>query len=137
LTDNYVKNEGLTPKPSSTDDSAPSINGDGTKIAYYGDDGSDYEIYFVEFTGGAWQASVQVTSNTTGDSAPSINGDGTKIAYYGNAGSDDQIYFVEDIQPAPAAIPTLSKWGMIIMALLLAAFAFWMVRRKTTQGMAA
>ena len=31
---------------------------------------------------------------------------------------------------APIAIPTLSEWGMIIMSLLMAGSAFWMMRRR-------
>ena len=34
--------------------------------------------------------------------------------------------------PPPASIPTLSEWGMIIMALILAGSAFWMIRRRQT-----
>lgn len=30
----------------------------------------------------------------------------------------------------PASIPTLSEWGMIIMSLILAGSAFWMMRRR-------
>lgn len=30
----------------------------------------------------------------------------------------------------PTAIPTLSEWGMIIMSLMLAGSAFWMIRRR-------
>ncbi|RJP41120.1 MAG: IPTL-CTERM sorting domain-containing protein [Desulfobacteraceae bacterium] len=31
---------------------------------------------------------------------------------------------------APAPIPTLSEWGMIIFSLLLAGSAIWMMRRR-------
>ena len=33
---------------------------------------------------------------------------------------------------APAAIPTLSEWGMIFMSLMLAGSAFWVIRRRTS-----
>jgi len=36
----------------------------------------------------------------------------------------------EDAGAQPRAIPTLSEWGMIIMSLLLAGSAVWMIRRR-------
>jgi hypothetical protein len=33
---------------------------------------------------------------------------------------------------APVAIPTLSEWGMIIMSLMMAGSAFWMMRRRVS-----
>jgi len=30
------------------------------------------------------------------------------------------------------SVPTLSEWGMIIMSLILAGTAFWMIRRRQT-----
>ncbi len=35
-------------------------------------------------------------------------------------------------EAAPVAIPTLSEWGMIIMSLMMAGSAFWMIRRRTS-----
>ena len=35
-----------------------------------------------------------------------------------------------DVVSNPAAIPTLSEWGMIIFSLLLAGSAIWMIRRR-------
>jgi len=32
----------------------------------------------------------------------------------------------------PESIPTLSEWGMIIMSLMLAGTAIWMIRRRQT-----
>lgn len=34
------------------------------------------------------------------------------------------------VSPTPAAIPTLSEWGMIIMSLMLAGSAIWIIRRR-------
>jgi hypothetical protein len=34
--------------------------------------------------------------------------------------------------PVPTSVPTLSEWGMIIMSLLLAGSAIWMIRRRQT-----
>jgi immune inhibitor A len=44
-------------------------------------------------------------------------------------------WYIDDVQVVaetsePAAIPTLSEWGMIIMSLMLAGSAFWMIRRR-------
>lgn len=37
-----------------------------------------------------------------------------------------------DAPIAPVAIPTLSEWGMIIMSLMMAGSAFWMMRRRVS-----
>ena len=37
---------------------------------------------------------------------------------------------VETTSTTPAAVPTLSQWGMIGMAIVLAAFLVWSVRRR-------
>ena len=37
---------------------------------------------------------------------------------------------VETTSTAPAAVPTLSQWGIIGMAIVLAAFLVWSVRRR-------
>ncbi len=37
---------------------------------------------------------------------------------------------VETTSTAPATVPTLSQWGMIGMAIVLAAFLVWSVRRR-------
>jgi len=46
----------------------------------------------------------------------------------GNANCDVGAY--EYIPPPPSAIPTVSQWGMIGMAIVLAAFLAWSVRRR-------
>ena len=38
--------------------------------------------------------------------------------------------FLPDDDTAPQSIPTLSEWGMILMALMLAGSALWLIRRR-------
>jgi Tol biopolymer transport system component len=60
-------------------------------IAYVGWDGTDYEIYTIDPTGGM---PVQVTNNTTSDGRPSYSPDGKKIAYEHFDGTDWEIYTI-------------------------------------------
>jgi len=86
-------------------------------------------LFFAVPVGAVWQSPVQLTDSVHDDEDVSINAYGTKIAFRRGDGDDSEIYFVEDL-PASAHIPTLSEWGMIIMAFLLAAVALRGVRRK-------
>jgi hypothetical protein len=40
---------------------------------------------------------------------------------------------VKLVTPTPTKIPTLNEWGMIIMSLMLAGSAIWMIRRRQTE----
>jgi len=68
-------------------DYAPQINKIGS-ITWYGSDGSDYEIFYYNFS----TASVtQLTNNNTNDINPQLNGNG-QIVWQGFDGSDYEIF---------------------------------------------
>ena len=122
------------------DSVSPSINADGTRIAFYSDaningrnpEGND-EIYLFDTTTGII---TQVTKETAGTSlVPSINADGTRIAFYstaningGNPEGNNEIYLAVCFEPQP--IPTLSEWGLIAMAGVLGIVGFMVMRRR-------
>src|SRR5215216_958510 len=59
-------------------ESHPSYSPDGTKIAYSGFDGNDWEIYKINATGGT---PVQLTNNDMHDTEPDYSPNGEKVAY--------------------------------------------------------
>ena len=77
-------------------DEVVSVNYDGTRISYYGDEDGDYDIYFREFARASWGLPLKLTDNETPDTMPVINHDGSKIAYIGGTAEDRDIFFVED-----------------------------------------
>lgn len=50
--------------------------------------------------------------------------------YGGNAHPSLAVLEGPELPPVPTSIPTISEWGMIIMSLILAGTAFWMIRRR-------
>jgi TolB protein len=78
------------------DDFYPDYSPDGTRIAYTGADGYDYEIYTINAGGGT---AFQVTNNIKDEEEPSYSPDGKKIAYecYKALGTDDGEDFDSEI----------------------------------------
>ena len=78
----------------------PSINADGTKIAFMAlVDDDDYEIFIVNSDGSGL---TQLTSNTVADRHLSISADGTKIAFASGTESDyswDMDIFLLELVP--------------------------------------
>ena len=119
---------------------APSINSDGTRIAFYSDgdlvpggnaDGNS-EIFL--WTSGS--GITQITSSTLGGNFnPSINSDGTRIAFEsnrdlvpgGNADGNSEIFLTS----SSASIPTLSEWAQLAMVALLVGGGLWALRRRS------
>lgn len=60
----------------------------------------------------------------------SIRISGTKPQGAVGLGFDN--FYARSAKPPPAQIPTMTEWGMIIMSLLLAGSAIWMMRRRQT-----
>ena len=122
------------------DSNTPSINPDGTRIAFTsnadiigGNPDGNFEIFLFDTLG----AFTQITDEAAGDSIlPSINEDGTRIAFFSNSnirgGNPDgnfEIYLsrcIDLVRP----IPTLSEWGLIAMAAVLGIFGFMAMRRR-------
>jgi TolB protein len=78
----------------STDDYQPDYAPGGTKIAYAGNDGNDWDIYTINTDGGGRK---NVTNNNTDDNQPSYSPSGKKIAYVYDAagGTDAEIYYIK------------------------------------------
>ncbi len=120
--------------------SDPSINSDGSLIAFESDsdinggnpDGNE-EIYLFDTTNGT---TTQITDETAVFSSdPSINSDGTRIAFVSNGGMNGgnpdenaEVFLSTCLQPKN--VPTLSEWGLIAMAGLLGIVGFMVVRRR-------
>jgi len=120
----------------------PSINADGTRIAFVSDanftggnpDGS-FEVYLFDTVTGII---TQITDETAGFSAgQSINADGTRIAFISNAdingGNPEgniEIYLANCFDLDDRVIPTLSQWGLIAMASILGIVGFMVMRRR-------
>jgi len=120
----------------------PSINADGTRIAFDstadingGNPDGNIEEYLFDTTTGIF---TQITDETSGDSfAPSINADGTRIAFDstadingGNPEGNFEIYLAVCFDPSARTIPTLSEWGLITMAGILGIVGFMVMRRR-------
>ncbi len=65
-----------------SDDFFPTMNSDGTRIAYYGSEDGDRDIFVIEYIDGDWQPPEKLTHNDTEDVQPYISSDGNKIVYY-------------------------------------------------------
>jgi Tol biopolymer transport system component len=72
-------------------DGAPSISGDGSKIAFESDLDGDNEIFVVNSDGSGL---TKLTSNTATDWYPCISGDGSKIAFQSDVDGDNEIFVV-------------------------------------------
>ena len=81
------------------------------------------------------RAYMGITADLAIDSSPGSGGvlslDGNTAAIQTNpapvvGGGNITLY----VDPSSASIPTLSEWGMIIMLLMLAGSAIWMIRRR-------
>jgi Tol biopolymer transport system component len=125
---------------SGCDSDLPSINADGTKIAFRTNcnftgsdaDGND-ELYRVDTITNT--LTPVTTSSGCSNDTPSINADGTKIAFQSdcnltgsNAGGDGEIFLARLTSPAQAA-PALSPWGLLSVAALLMFVGCWRSRR--------
>ena len=78
--------------PYQPDDAQPDYSPSGSKIAYRGDDGQDWEIYTINTNGGS---KFNVTDDTADEWYPSYSPSGTKIAYRYDAGTgDSEIYTI-------------------------------------------
>jgi TolB protein len=80
-------------------DELPSINYDGSKIAFLGGDDFDFQIFVINSDG---RGLTQLTQNSNNYQAtsmhpfsgPSISGDGSKVAFEGYVGDDMEIFVV-------------------------------------------
>jgi hypothetical protein len=82
----------------SYDDLGVQISGD--RLAWYGFDGTDYEIYTWAVGEGA---PTQLTYNDYNDYAPQVSGD--RIAWYGYQGDDTEVYTWTEGDSAPTQAP--------------------------------
>jgi Tol biopolymer transport system component len=86
----------------------PGTNG---RIAYYGFDGNDNEIYTINSDGGD---KFQVTQNDMFDRDPSYSPDGSRIAYVGYDGNDLEIRTVNVNGGASLKSPTIVRTTTIL-----------------------
>ncbi len=79
-----------------------------------------------------------LTGILTSDFPDYIQGSYLQLLAIANEADSTTIYTdyvrVETTGAAPAAVPTLSQWGMIGMGILLAALLFWSVRKRRILG---
>src|ERR671910_529739 len=77
----------------------PGVNG---KIAYESHDGSDYEIYTIDASGGT---PFNVTNSYAAhEEVPNYSPEGTKIAYSGWDGNDYEIYTIDAAGGTPSQL---------------------------------
>ncbi len=127
---------------SSCETFSPSINADGTKIAFGSDcnlTGSDSdgnaEIYRFDIT---TSTLTQITTTSSGgNTSPSINADGTKIALESgcnltgsNSDGNPEIYLAL-LRPARVPAPALSVPALLAVAVLLALMGSRRTRRRS------
>lgn len=120
----------------------PSINADGTLIAFSSDgdfvannpDGSD-EIYVFDTSLGIY---TQLTDGQDDSDNPAISADGTTVAFDSTANltgdnpdAHCQLFIRTCIDSSAASnVPTLSEWGLIAMASILGIVGFMVARRR-------
>ncbi|MGB0932616.1 MAG: IPTL-CTERM sorting domain-containing protein, partial [Chitinophagales bacterium] len=101
----------------STDNRFPQI--DGSIVVWRGNDGTTRQIYLYDGSN-VTKVSTQDGNTSTNNQFPQI--DGSNVVWYGNDGTTNQIYLAENCATATTTnleVPTLSEWGLIILALLL------------------
>ena len=126
------------------DSTDPSINEDGTRVAFDSDaninggnpDGND-EIYLFD---SITAVIIQITSEPAGDDSfePEIDYVGTIMAFEseaningGNPDGNDEIYLARCFDPMNARnVPTLSEWGLIVMAGLIGIIGLFAIRKR-------
>ncbi|RJP46856.1 MAG: IPTL-CTERM sorting domain-containing protein [Desulfobacteraceae bacterium] len=81
-------------------------------------------IEFTDIDGGAQPPQTYVSPG-----APPAEGTGIGIVGYVGIARLDNFGGIAQ-QPAGAPIPTLSGWGMILLSMILAGSALWMIRRR-------
>ncbi|MBK6395823.1 MAG: PD40 domain-containing protein [Betaproteobacteria bacterium] len=122
---------------------APSINGDGTRIAFNSNrnlTGGNVDLNREVFLWTSGSGNAQVTNTTGGGSfAPAIDGGGTRIAFSsdrdltgGNADLNEEIYLST---PSAAvgvavAVPTASAWAKVGLVALLMSLGMASLRRR-------
>ena len=85
------------------------------------------------YDSGGVQVDSDSTSGTTGDGIPEqVEVNAPNIAYITFAGDDQATLFFDDLyfECSGDLIPTVSQWGFIGLLLLIAAPAFWFIRRR-------
>ena len=118
--------------------SGPSINADGTRIAFQSDrdlTGGNADGNFEIFRWTQGSGFTQITSTTGGAFFDvSINADGTRIAFQsdrdltgGNADGNSEIFLAS----SPETIATLSEWAQLIMVALLVGGGLLALRRRS------
>jgi Tol biopolymer transport system component len=133
----------ITSTPSGKECRKPQISKDGKFITFYsnaditgGNPDGNYEVFVWNING----TTTQVTSTSGGSNNsydPVIGsytglyegGDiqyGPRIAYYFNDGTKDNIF----LATSTIAVPATSRWGLIILVLLLAALALFILKRR-------
>jgi Tol biopolymer transport system component len=125
----------------------PSINADGTRIAFVRTVAGSRNILLVDTTTGIF---TQITNapGAGGSDEPSINADGTRIAFQsprdltpgnpGNADGNIELFLAIQAGPPPppppgaTAVPTLSEWAELVMiAVLVLGGLFALHRRRS------
>ena len=123
----------------------PSINADGTRIAFYsssdhtGENGDgNLEIFLFDAATGV----TQVTHSTGGDSQnPSISADGTRIAFFStsdltgeNPDGNLEIFVVTLEAPVSASVPAANEWGVMIFVLMAGTVSLYYMKKKKMSG---
>ncbi len=123
----------------------PSLSANGARIAFEStaniigpNPDNDEEVYVFDISSGTFTRVTNESGpgNTESEDA-SINGDGTRIAFEsqaningGNPDAREQIFLAVCRDTGPLPIPTLSEWGLIVMAGLLGLVGFIAIRKK-------
>ena len=141
----WTSGSGFTQITSSTGGSntAPSINGDGTRIAFNSNrnlTGGNVDLNREVFLWTSGSGNAQVTNTTGGGSfSPVVDGDGTRIAFSsdrdltgGNADLNAEIYLSTPSAAVAVAVavPTVSAWAKVGLVALLMSLGMASLRRR-------
>jgi Tol biopolymer transport system component len=139
----WVSGSGFTQISSSTGgaNTFPSINGDGTKIAFNSNrdlTGGNGDLNREVFLWTPGSGNTQVTNSTGGGNfGPAISSDGAMIAFFsdrdlsgGNADLNLEIFLSAPSAAGAVAVPAVSGWTEVGMLALLSLLGFAALRRS-------
>jgi len=112
-------------------------NGSEYGVSWYDDRDGNEEIYFARIDASANKigSDIRITNAAGRSYYPSLVWTGTEygVSWHDDRDGNATIYFARIGQTSQEPIPTLSEWGLIILAVIMLSILVWRMRRQYSQ----